>query len=96
MSEDAVKNSYEVKLLEETFNKGLLTAKIISSRMDENSKSKSMLARLAIMASMNKEVEELRDKILIPALIVRPGTPISDLSGRDLPSPAEIKSDYHV
>ena len=96
LSEDAVKNSFEVKLLEETFIKGYLCAKIISSRLDESNKGKSMLARLAIMGSMQKDVEEARDKILIPALIVRSGTPVSDISGRDLPSPAEIKSDFHV
>ena len=55
-----------------------------------------MLARLAVMGSMQKDVEEARDKILIPALIVRAGTPVSDISGRDLPSPAEIRSDFHV
>ena len=96
LSEDAVKNSYEVKLLEDTFTKGYLSAKIITSRLDENNRGKSMLARLAIMGTIHKEVDEVRDKILIPALIVRAGTPISDISGRDLPSPAEIKSDLHV
>jgi NAD+--asparagine ADP-ribosyltransferase len=90
MSDDIVKNSYEVKLLEEIFTKGYLTAKIITSRLDETNKTKSVLARLAIMGTLSKEVEEMRDKILIPALVVRSGTPISDISGRDLPSPAEI------
>ena len=96
MSEDAVKNSYEVKLLEEIFTKGYLTAKIITSRLDENNKAKSVLARLAIMGTLSKDIEEMKDKILVPALVVRSGTPISDISGRDLPSPAEIKSDFHV
>jgi hypothetical protein len=90
MSDDIVKNSYEVKLLEEIFTKGYLTAKIITSRLEETNKTKSVLARLAIMGTLSKEVEEMRDKILIPALVVRSGTPISDISGRDLPSPAEI------
>jgi hypothetical protein len=96
MSEDAVQNSYEVKLLEEVFTKGFLSAKIISSRLDENNKAKSAIARLAIMGTLQKDIEEMRDKILVPALVIRAGTPVSDISGRDLPSPAEIKSDFHV
>ena len=52
MSEDAVQNSYEVKLLEEVFTKGFLSAKIISSRLDENNKAKSAIARLAIMGTL--------------------------------------------
>ena len=90
MSEDTVKNSYEFKLLEEIFTKGYLTAKIITSRLDETNNAKSVLARFGIMGTPSKDVEEMRDKILIPALVVRSGTPISDISGRDLPSPAEI------
>jgi hypothetical protein len=30
-----------------------------------------------------------------PALILRLGTPISEISGRDLPSPADIRGDYN-
>lgn len=90
MPENAVEDSYEVKLLFEIFTKGYLNAKIISSRLDDNNKAKSVLARLAIMGTLQKDIEEMKDKILVPALVVRSGTPISDISGRDLPSPAEI------
>ncbi len=55
-----------------------------------------MLARLAVMGSIHKEIEENRDKISIPPLVIRSGTPVSEISGRGLPSPAEIPSDFHV
>lgn len=55
----------------------------------------SLLAKLAIMGNMSKESEE-KDQISVPALVIRPGTPVSDISGRDLPSPAEIRSDNNV
>ncbi len=44
---------------------------------------------------MSKESEE-KDQISVPALVIRPGSPVSDISGRDLPSPAEIRSDNNV
>ena len=31
-----------------------------------------------------------------PILVLRQGTPISEISGRDLPSPADIKGEYNV
>ena len=93
--EEALKNSYEVRIIEEALTKGLINARIIASKLDTNKMGVSFLAKLAIMGNMSKESEE-KDQISVPALVIRPGTPVSDISGRDLPSPAEIRSDNNV
>ena len=58
MQEEALKNSYEVKIIEETLTKGLINAKIIASKLDTRNAGASILAKLAIMGNMSKESEE--------------------------------------
>jgi hypothetical protein len=53
------------------------------------------LAKFALIGNLSKESEE-KDQINVPALVIRPGSPVSEISGRDLPSPAEIRSDNNV
>jgi hypothetical protein len=58
----------------------------------------SALAKLAILGNISKggnDYERDRNQ-QIPALVIRSGTPVSDTSGRDLPSPAEIRNDMNV
>jgi len=51
MVEEAIKNSNEVRILEEEFTKGLINAKIIASKLDTKNKGMSILAKLAIMGN---------------------------------------------
>jgi hypothetical protein len=41
----------------------------------------------------DRDIEEIMNG---PTLVLKVGTPISDISGRDLPSPADIKGDHNV
>lgn len=56
----------------------------------------SNLAEIAIMANIEKDNRDLEERISAPILVLRQGTPISEISGRDLPSPADIKGDQNV
>jgi len=54
------------------------------------------MQRIALLGTINRKEEETFDRSQINALVIRSGTPISDISERDLPSPAEIRSDNNV
>jgi len=56
-----------------------------------------MLAKLTIMGNIKKDTDPYKkDRSQISALVIRKGSPVSDMSGRDLPSPAEIRGDSNV
>ena len=48
------------------------------------------------MANIDKDNRDIEERIAAPILVLRKGTPISEISGRDLPSPADIKGDQNV
>lgn len=56
----------------------------------------SQLAHLALMANLEKDNRDIEERMNAPMMVLRQGTPISDISGRDLPSPADIKGDNNV
>lgn len=53
-----LKDLQDVKLLEECFTKGILNAKIISGKVNGETKGFSMLAKLTIMANIKKDNSE--------------------------------------
>lgn len=84
-------------MLEEKFTKALLNARIISGKVKGDSKGMSIMSKLAILGGIKSETDPYkRDKGQISALVIRKGSPVSELSGRDLPSPAEIRGDTNV
>lgn len=93
-----LKDVEDLKMLEECFTKGILNARIIEGKVKGETKGFSMLAKLTIMANIKKDSGDAykRDKTQIAGLVIRKGSPISDMSGRDLPSPAEIRGDSNV
>lgn len=48
------------------------------------------------MANLEKDNRDINERLNAPIMVLRQGTPISDISGRDLPSPADIKGDGNV
>jgi len=45
---------------------------------------------------VERDDRNIEDRLKAPTLVIRMGTPISDISGRELPSPADIKGDYNM
>ena len=56
----------------------------------------NQLAHLAIMANLDKDDRDIEERLNAPIMVLRSGTPISEISGRDLPSPADIKGENNV
>lgn len=48
------------------------------------------------MASLEKDNRDIDERLNAPIMVLRQGTPISEISGRDLPSPADIKGENNV
>jgi len=59
-------------------------------------KGLNAIAHLAIMANLDKDDRDINERMNAPIMVLRSGTPISDISGRDLPSPADIKGENNV
>jgi hypothetical protein len=51
---------------------------------------------MAIMVNIDKDSRSIDERMKVPIMILRAGTPISDISGRDLPSPCDIKGDNNM
>lgn len=51
---------------------------------------------MAIMSNLDRDDRDIDERINAPIMVLRSGTPISDISGRDLPSPADIKGENNV
>lgn len=54
------------------------------------------MAHMAIMSSLTRDERHIDERMSDKLLVLRPGTPISEISGRDLPSPADIKGEHNV
>ena len=48
------------------------------------------------MANLDIDNRDIEERINIPIMLLRQGTPISEISGRDLPSPADIKGEANI
>jgi len=59
-------------------------------------KGLNAIAHLAIMANLDRDNRDINERMNAPIMVLRSGTPISDISGRDLPSPADIKGENNV
>jgi len=51
---------------------------------------------MALMANLEKDNRDIEERMNAPIMLLRQGTPISEISGRDLPSPADIKGENNV
>jgi hypothetical protein len=85
-------------MLQDCFAKGLLNAKIIMNAEGSESLGgkTTTMQRMALLGTINRKDDEAFSRSRVTPLVIRSGTPISDLSERDLPSPAEIRSDNNV
>ena len=64
--------------------------------MQAQRKGLKSLAHWAIMANLDIDNRDIEERINIPIMLLRQGTPISEISGRDLPSPADIKGEANI
>ena len=51
---------------------------------------------MIIIQNIDRDNRDLDERLRDPILVLRPGSPISEISGRDLPSPADIKGDHNI
>lgn len=95
-SDELLNNTDDVKALEDTFTKAVISAKIIKTRLGQGDKERNILTKLAILGHLQKMDQQTKEKLQVTSLLIPQGTPVSQISGRDLPSPAEIRADTNM
>lgn len=54
------------------------------------------MAHLSLIGNLELDERDIDERMNAPIMVLRSGTPISEISGRDLPSPADIKGENNV